>query len=311
MIKKVLVGIVMVLLALFVYAAFGRKDLTLSKAYIKEKYSHPNSKFIDWNGSELHYTEAGEGFPIIMIHGFGGSNWDFYTLDSLLNNQYRVIRVDLPGFGLSDFPEQNTDNPDFLKVYSDYFNFLLDTLHLDSCFVMGNSLGGMMAWNLTLQHPEKVKKLVLFNSAGYDMQEVIKSANAKMFKYGIVKLLLKRGIPKFLTARGIGRVFYDKSLLTDTRITRVNELWNRQGNLSHILAMASSEKFLDENQIKQIQCPTLIVWGKQDLIVSPKYAYRFKEDIPNSKMIMYDSCGHVPMMEKPIEVQRDVLEFLQ
>ncbi len=311
MVKKILLALVLLVSLLFLYIAFGRKDLTLSKSYIKEKYQLSNSHFLHWKGGEIHYTESGSGFPVLMIHGFGGSNRDFYQLDSLINPGYRVIRVDLPGFGLSDFPDIQEENPDFIKIYSDYFNFLMDTLHLDSLYVIGNSLGGLMSWNLAVEHPDKVKKLVLFNSAGYDMEEVIKSANAKVFKYDIVKLLLKRGIPLFMTKNGISRVFYDKSLLTPDRLTRVNELWNRKGNLPHIMRMASSTKYLDQNLIKKISCPALVIWGKQDKIVSPKYAERFHEDIINSRLIIYDSCGHVPMMEKPLEVKRDVLDFLQ
>ena len=310
MYKKIAIAVVIVIVGLFLYAAYGRKDLTLTKEYVKEKYVLPNSKFINWNGTEIHYTESGSGFPILMIHGFGGSNRDFILLDSMVHDKYRVIRVDLPGFGLSDFPKQTEENPDYIKVYDDYFTFLLDTLHLDYCYVMGNSLGGLMSWNLAVKHPSVVKKLILFNSAGYDMAEVIKSANAKVFKYGIVQLLLQKGIPKFFTKRGMQRVFYNKSLLTVDREQRINDFWNRKGNMQQILNMASSDKFLDQNLIKQIACPTLIVWGKQDKVVHPKYAERFHSDIMKSRVIMYDSCGHVPMLERPKDVARDVQKFM-
>ncbi len=309
MFKKFALFLIAIVALLFIYLAFGRKDLTLPKEYIKENYSLPNSHFMKWKGGIIHYTESGAGFPILMIHGFGGSNYDFKILDSLLNDKYKIIRVDLPGFGMSDFPKTDDDN--FIKIYDEYFSFLIDTLHLDSMYVMGNSLGGMMAWNLTLKHPNNVKKLVLFNSAGYDMQESLKTANAKVFKYDIVKLMLKRGLPLFLTERGISRVFYDRSQLTDEKIKRVNELWNREGNLKHIIAMANSDKYLDSKAIKNITCPTLILWGKYDNVVLPKNAERFHHDIKNSELIIYDSCGHVPMMEKPLEVQRDVLKFLK
>ena len=310
MYKKIAIAIVIVIVGLFLYAAYGRKDLTLTKEYVKEKYVLPNSKFINWNGTEIHYTESGSGFPILMIHGFGGSNRDFILLDSMVHDKYRVIRVDLPGFGLSDFPKQTEENPDYIKVYDDYFTFLLDTLHLDSCYVMGNSLGGLMSWNLAVKHPSVVKKLILFNSAGYDMAEVIKSANAKVFKYGIVQLLLQKGIPKFFTKRGMQRVFYNKSLLTVDREQRINDFWNRKGNMQQILNMASSDKFLDQNLIKQSACTTLIVWCKQDRVVHPKYAERFHSDIMKSRVIMYDSCGHVPMLERPKDVARDVQKFM-
>jgi pimeloyl-ACP methyl ester carboxylesterase len=309
MFKKTVLTLIVIVAALFIYAAFLRKDLTLPKGQVKEKYTLPNSHFINWKGNEIHYTESGSGFPVLMIHGFGGSNWDFKILDSLMNDKYKVIRIDLPGFGLSDFPEINNTEEDFIKVYDEYFSFLMDTLHLDSVYVMGNSLGGMMAWNLALKYPENVKKLVLFNSAGYDMKEIMKTANAEVFRNDLVKLLLRRGIPEFLTKGGVSRVLYDKSKLSDEKVTRLNEFWNREGNLRQIMAMASSDKYIDSKVVKNISCPTLIVWGKQDEIIHVKYAERFHQDINNSELIMYDSCGHVPMMEKPLEVQRDVLKF--
>lgn len=309
MYKKILFSIVVIILAFILFAVYGRKDLTLSKVYVKEKYSQPNSHFIKWKGGEIHYTESGNGFPILMIHGFGGSNWDFKTLDSLLNDKYRVIRIDLPGFGLSDFPESGYKE-DFIKTYAEYFTFLIDTLHLDSMYVMGNSLGGMMACNLELQYPANVKKMILFNSAGYDMKEALKTANAEIFRKKYVQLLLKKGLPKFMTKKGISRVFYDKSILTESRIKRVNEMWNREGNLHHIIAMATSDDYPNEELIKNITCSTLIIWGKQDKILNYKFADYFHRDIKNSQKIIYDSCGHVPMMEKPAEVKRDVLKFL-
>ncbi len=311
MYKKIALAVVIVIVGLFLYAAYGRKDLTLTKEYVKEKYVLPNSKFINWNGTEIHYTESGSGFPILMIHGFGGSGRDFILLDSSLNTKYRVIRVDLPGFGLSDFPKQKEENPDYIKVYDDYFTFLLDTLHLDSCYVMGNSLGGLMSWNLAVKHPSVVKKLVLFNSAGYDMKAVVENAtNARYFKSPFVQLLLQKGLPVFLTKRGMNRIFFDKSIVTDERAQRFNDFWNREGNMKQVMSMVTSDKYIDESLIKQVACPTLIVWGKHDKIVDPKYAERFHSDIMKSRVIMYDSCGHVPMLERPLDVKRDVLKFL-
>ena len=247
MFKKILLSIVVIILAIVLFAVYGRKDLTLSKAYMKEKYTQSNSHFLKWKGGDLHYTESGSGFPILMIHGFGGSNWDFKILDSLLNDKYRIIRIDLPGFGLSDFPESGYKE-DFLKTYAEYFTFLIDTLHLDSMYVMGNSLGGMMACNLELLHPANVKKMILFNSAGYDMEAALKTTNAEIFRKKYVQLLLKHGLPEFVTNSRIGRICYDKAILTKPRLKRVNEMWNREGNLKHIMTMATSGQFPDEKQ---------------------------------------------------------------
>jgi pimeloyl-ACP methyl ester carboxylesterase len=225
---------------------------------------------LNWKGGEIHYTESGSGFPILMIHGFGGSNRDFYILDSLMNKDYRVIRVDLPGFGLSDFPKQTGQDVDYTKEYDEYFNFLLDTLNSRFLLCYGQFFRRNDGLEFTVKHPNVVKKLILFNSAGYDMEAVSKTANAYIFRYKMVQLLLQRGIPKFATAKGVGRVFYKAPMLTEEKVQRLNDFWNREGNLPHILAMASSTRYLDQTIIKQINCPTLIVWGKYDKIVSPE-----------------------------------------
>ena len=310
MLRKITGAIVLLLIVLLLVVVF-RKDLTLPKAEVKAKYSLPNSHFINWKGGELHYTESGNDTnrTVLMIHGFGGSNRDFYMLDSLINKQYHVIRVDLPGFGLSDFPFAY-GQISFHDAYAEYFSFLLDTLHIDSCYLMGNSLGGLMSIELISQHPDKVKKLVLFNSAGYNLKEVMKTANADFFRLWPVKQFVKKGVPEFMTAKGISRVAYAQELLTPEKITRVNSFWNREGNLRHIVEMANAGEPFDESKIGRIACPTLIVWGKQDQIIHVEYAEQFHHDIKGSELLIYDSCGHVPMMEKPTEVQQAVLQFL-
>lgn len=311
MFKKIFISAFFIVAAVFLFMCYGRKNLHISKETIKATYSLPNSHFIKWNNGEIHYTESGKGFPILMIHGFGGSNYDFKQLDSLLNDKFRIIRIDLPGFGMSDFPNQLLNEKSYTDIYKDYFTFLIDTLHLDSMYVMGNSLGGMMAWNVTVNHPENVKKLILFNSAGYDMKEVIKSANADIFTHSWVRMMLRNGLPLFMTSKGVHRIFYNPSVVPKEKMVRMNALWNRDGNLNHLMSMASSDKYVDESLIKTITCPTLIIWGKQDVVVSLKYAEYFHRDIKNSRVIVYDSCGHVPMVEKPLQVKTDVLEFLK
>jgi len=309
MLRKISLIVLALLLLPMAYALL-RTDLTQPKALVKEAYRLPNSHFIDWKGGELHYTESGvdTAMTVLMIHGFGGSNRDFAMLDTMINDRYRVIRVDLPGFGLSDYPFAY-DSTAFRDAYSEYFRFMLDTLHIDSCYVVGNSMGGLMSIELTIQHPDKVKKLVLFNSAGYDMEEVLKSANAFVFRYWPVRYFTKKGMPEFMTSTGLTRVTYIDTLLTPDKVKRVNSMWNRQGNLPHLVAMANGTEAIDEARIRSIACPTLIVWGKQDEIINVKFAERFHHDIQGSQLVIYDECGHVPMMEKPKEVQRDVLDF--
>src|ERR1051325_1410705 len=118
-----------------VYFIYLRPFTIISKQEAKEKYSLPDSHFLQWRGGDIHYVDEGKGFPILMIHGLAGSHRNFGRIAERLKNDYRCIRVDLPGFGLSDCP-QAPEN-DYRKLYSDFFSFFLDTLHLDSFYAMG------------------------------------------------------------------------------------------------------------------------------------------------------------------------------
>jgi len=311
MFRKSILFLVALLLLSAAYAVF-RKDHTVPKEQVKAAYSLPNSHFIRWKGAEMHYTESGNdtNMTVLMIHGFGGSNRDFQILDSLINHRYHVIRVDMPGFGLSDYPFVYGEKT-FRDAYSEYFNFLMDTLGIDSFHVMGNSLGGLMSLELATQHPEKVKSLVLFNSAGYDMEEVMRSANAFVLRNPLVKVLVKKGMSEFMTSRGMRRVVYSDTLLTDEKVRRVNSMWNREGNMRHLVEMANAKESPDEAMIRSVACPTLIVWGREDQIINVKFAERFHRDIPGSRLVIYDACGHVPMIERPEEVYAEVMDFLR
>lgn len=310
MVKRSL-PVLITLLLLAVGYIFLRPDLTVSKEQVKAAYRLPNSHFLQWEGAEVHYTESGNdtNMTVLMIHGFGGSHRDFHALDSLMSHRYRVIRVDMPGFGLSDYPFAYGGKT-FRDAYSEYFRFLLDTLRIDSFHVMGNSLGGLMSLELATQYPDRVRSLVLFNSAGYDMEEVMRSANAFVLRNPLVKVMVRKGMSAFMTARGMRRVVYSDTLITQEKVRRVNSMWNREGNMRHLVEMANANESPDEEMIRSISCPTLIVWGRQDRIIDVKYAPLFHRDILGSRLIIYEECGHVPMTERPEEVHRDVEGFL-
>ena len=307
--KKTLLVILFLLAVLIFYVAVFKKSEILSSAEVRSKYALSSSRFLDWNGTKVHYTDDGKGFPVIMIHGLGGSCFDFSLLDSMMRDSFRIIRVDLPGSGLSDFPKLKDKDPDFSELYGQFFIDLLDTLHLDSFYLVGNSMGGMMSWDLAAHYPGKVKKLVLLNSAGYDMKEVSAHVTKGLRNKWLQYILLKKGISEYFIRAGVSRIFYNKSELTEEKIKRTHDLWNKEGSLQMIFDLASTEKFPDTVWIKKIQCPTLILWGRQDRLVSYTHAERFHRDIPNSRVIIYDSCGHVPMIEKSLEVKKDVLSF--
>ena len=309
--KKVLKGafiLIGVALVIVLSMLLFRSDLTISKAEMKAQFTQPTSHFIQWRGAEIHYTDQGQGVPVMMIHGYGGSHRNFETFTEKMNGPYRLIRIDLPGFGLSDLPTSKDGKQDFLKMYSDFFTFMLDTLHVDSVYLIGNSMGGMMAWNAALEHKDKVKKLVLLASAGYEMEKIAKGVS-RLMNMPFMGLVYGKGIPLSLSEGTARKIFADTSKIVHANVVINNKMWNREGNLDAAYKLMQSGQFPDSSRIAQITIPTLIIWGVQDRIVPVAHAYKFHRDIKGSQLVIMDTCGHVPMIERTDETVALVRKF--
>lgn len=300
--------VLLIITGIVAYRILNRQSLILSKELVKQSLQTPSSKFIQWKDAEIHYTDEGEGFPVLMIHGFGGAFTHFDDLAHLMKDKYRIIRVDLPGFGLSEYPS-SCDPKAFTKSYEDYLNFFLDTLKLDSLFIIGNSLGGLIAWNAAVQHPEKVKKLVLLSSAGYDMDKVL--SPGKILQYDIIQKIVLKGQPLSLTKKVQENAFYKKERVSDGMVLKINQYTNREGVIPHMINVALTKDFPDTSQIKKVKCPTLIIWGREDNVIPVEHAERFHRDIKNSKVIIFEKSGHCSMMEDPKETAEACLHFFE
>ena len=157
-----------VLVASFVF----RRNHIISYDEAISTYSTEQSHFLEWQGVKLHYTDQGKGIPILLLHGYAGSfdNWK-KLIEAFPLDQYRLIAPDLPGLGLSQFPDLESD-VDFHELYNDFTSHLITELELDSLYLVGNSLGGLLAWETALKHEDKVRKLVLLDAAGYSIDDI-------------------------------------------------------------------------------------------------------------------------------------------
>ncbi len=306
---RILLLIIFIIILVPLAFILFRPNLIVSKAQAKLDLTQPSSHFIQWRGAEIHYTEEGTGYPVLLIHGFGGSFLNFQKLNDSLKNEYRVVRVDLPGFGLSDQPAVDSKT-DFVLLYSDFMKFFVDTLHLDSMYVVGNSMGGMMAWGMAEKDTLRVKKLVLLNAAGYDMDKIVKVGADLMNNKGLA-YFFEKGLPLRMTTSGAEKCYADRSKIDYSIAKSNNECWNRCGNIPAAMAMACAGQFPDSTLITKITCPTLIVWGKQDAIIPVAHADKFHRDIKNSQVIIYDPCGHIPMIEVPEKLVPDIRKFFK
>lgn len=268
----------------------------------------PNSQFVAWNGLDVHVVEEGQGAPVLLLHGLGGSLYNWDKLVPLMNNDYRTIRFDLPGFGLSDVPVFENENLDLTAFYGQFMDFVMAQYCPDSCYIVGNSLGGMLSWLTVQRYPNKVKKMVLLTAAGYELNEVAAKVT-KVFRNPMVKFALAKGYPPKLCVSDVHSVFYDTAKAEPFLYDRKYLLINKPGALNWMFTFAMNTNFPDSTLIKQINTPTLIIWGDKDAVIPYEHAAKFARDLPNDTFVTYQNCGHVPMMEMPKRTVSDIFWF--
>ena len=298
---------------LFLFGVFllSSCDSDIPVAQLKAKYLKPNSAFIDIDGVSVHYIMEGrmdDSLPIVFIHGTSASLHTWDTLSSLLKTNKKIIRLDLPAFGLTGPNRLNQYNFNFYNQFLDEF---LLKLNVTKCIVAGNSLGGSIAWNYAIASPDKVKQLILLDASGYPKKDEKGSLGFKLAAIPVLNQALKHISPISLIRKSLEDAFYDKSLVTEKMVQQYHDMLLREGNRAAVLELFQHPMKADATKIKTITQPTLIIWGKEDQLISYKNAALFKQDIRNSQILVLDKVGHIPMEEAPNQVATAILKFIQ
>jgi len=286
-----------------VYADISVEDL-------KNDYANEQSQFIEVNEMQVHYRDEGDGFPIVLVHGTAASlhTWDAWTHE--LKKTNRVIRMDLPAFGITG-PNKNADYS--LEAYTTFLHSFLEKLQLKKFHIAGNSLGGNIAWNYTADYPENVEKLILVDASGLPTNKQ-PPAIFKMAKTPLLKTLFLYVTPKILIKKNIEEVYADDSKITDALVDRYHKMALRVGNRKAFIDRAKTDFGLDSivniNKLKSIQTPTLLIWGAQDLWIPLGNGIRMDRILVNSKLEVLENSGHVPMEENPNESLEILKNFL-
>ena len=286
-----------------VYADISVEDL-------KNDYANEQSQFIEVNEMQVHYRDEGDGFPIVLVHGTAASlhTWDAWTHE--LKKTNRVIRIDLPAFGITG-PNKNADYS--LEAYTTFLHSFLEKLQLKKFHIAGNSLGGNIAWNYTADYPENVEKLILVDASGLPTNKQ-PPAIFKMAKTPLLKTLFLYVTPKILIKKYIEEVYADDSKITDALVDRYHKMVLRVGNRKAFIDRAKTDFGLDSivniNKLKSIQTPTLLIWGAQDFWIPLGNGIRMDRILVNSKLEVLENSGHVPMEENPNESLEILKNFL-
>jgi len=250
-------------------------------------YTNQASQFIDIDGMSVHYRIEGlqeaTAPTLLLIHGSNASlhTWEGWVAE--LSKQYRLISIDMPGHGLTG------PHPKKLYGWKDTAIFLkkfVDTLALDTFVLAGNSRGGAISWNYTVLYPNDVSHLILIDAAGIPSEEDMPFM-LHLQTLPVISTISNFITPRWVVAGTVNQVYGDQSKVTEEKIQLYFDMTLREGNRaanSYRLSQPWDLSLLP--RLPEITTPTLILWGEKDTWILPKYAPKFKEQLPHASLIM-------------------------
>jgi pimeloyl-ACP methyl ester carboxylesterase len=304
----------LVLLTALAVAWLELRGPDVSYDMLEAKFADADSRFVDLPGGlHVHYQEEGHASlpPLVLLHGFGDSytTWDGWVRE--LGGQFRIIRLDFPGHGLTRSPCDYVLRGDTLAEFVDAFAAKLD---FPQFAVAGSGMGGSVAWQLALRHPDRINALILVDAAGFPNEQ---SPATLPFAYRIARFSLGRALLRNIDNRPLiddllKADVYGKSVITPALVDRWAEFQRAPGHRA--ILMSADPTTLNSASapvLLYVQAPTLVITGESDVVVEPAAARKLAAAIPGAKLIVYPHVGHLPQIEIPQRSAADVAAFLQ
>jgi len=239
---------------------------------------------------EYQYIDEGQGETLLLLHGLFGAlnNWE-----GVINHFKQHYRVIIPLMPIHEMPIKEAGCEGLTEFIEGFIAFK----GLDQFSLIGNSLGGHVALIYTLRHPEKIQRLILTGSSG-------------LFENSMGGSYPKRGNYEYIKER-VEYTFYDPKTASKELVDEVFEITNSIPKVMRIIAIAkSAQRNNMAKDIVRIKAPTLLIWGLNDTITPPEVGHEFNQLIPGSTLRFIDKCCHAPMMERPVEFNEIVAEWL-
>lgn len=300
------------LVGLVVGAAAVFYEPDLPPDALREKYATGASRFVHVAGLPVHYRDEGpaaDTLPVVLLHGTGASllTWEGWVRE--LKPAHRVVRLDLPGYGLTG---PNADHDYSSGFYTNFLEEFFQKTGIRRCHLGGNSLGGGIAWRYALAHPKRVPSLILVDAGGYPLPPKETPLAFRLARVPGLRGVLTKVTPRFVVAQSIRQVYADNRLVSDSLVDQYFDLARRAGNReAFIRRMRGYAPDSAWRRIPALRMPTLVLWGQQDRLIPVENAHRFHRDLPNDTLVIFPHAGHVPMEEQPIATVRAVLQFLR
>ena len=307
LLKVLLVLVVIAAFALTVFWFVRPADVSFDEV----RASVPNSDyshFADIDGVRIHYQEMGAGTPLVLIHGYTSSTYSWKDVFEPLAKKFHVIAVDLKGFGFSGKPDGDYTR----RAQAVLITHLLEHLNIEKAWLCGNSMGGEVALNVALANPERVSGLILVDSAGVEVPGSGSLAPGYLLFPVVGRLLIALSLTSDkLVREGLEKSFYDHAKVTPDRLANYyRPLKTRGGQLAALRARTQWGIFPVESELGKIKVPTLILWGAQDQLIPLAAGNKLSSLIKDSKLVVFDNCGHLPQEEMPARTVDEIIKFI-
>jgi pimeloyl-ACP methyl ester carboxylesterase len=283
-------------------------------------HDEPDWRSIDWRsylsdielgGRRVHFVDAGEGDgpPVVLVHGLAG-NWQNW-LENIprLARERRVIAPDLFGFGESERPAERIS----MSGYGRTVNELCAGLGLGEVALVGNSMGGFVAAETAIQFPERVERLVLVSAAGITSSNLRREPAMAWGRAAMMAGSRGAAEKRMAVLRPRLRHLVFSTIMRHPSLIAPEMLWEMSAGGGRSAFRPALEAILDydyRERLPEIRCPTLVVWGEEDMLLPVRDAEEYERQIPDARRIVLKDTGHVPMIERPRTFNDHLIEFL-
>jgi pimeloyl-ACP methyl ester carboxylesterase len=306
--RKTMIGAVAVGALLLLLALGWLWTPDIDRATLESRYAASPADFVEVAGVRLHVRDSGpkDAPPLILLHGFGGSLHSWEPWAQALSTQFRVIRYDQPGAGLSA-PDPTGDYTDERGMV--VLAALMDRLGVARASLIGHSMGGRLAWRFAAESPQRVDKLVLvapdgFASPGFEY--------GKPPEVGLAVKAMRHVLPKAVLKMSLAPAYANPDTMTDALATRYHELLLAPGARDAMIARMQQLVLKEPPPIlARITAPTLLLWGAQDAMIPVANAADYQRALPDARLVTLPGVGHLPQEEAPAESLAAVQAFLR
>jgi abhydrolase domain-containing protein 6 len=271
--------------------------------FLFRRLARLSEKAIQLDNHKIFYLEGGKGEPVLLLHGFGGDKSNWMIFSKYLTSAYRVIALDLPGFGQSSrIWSEKYDIPSQISRVHQF----VEQVGLRRFHIAGNSMGGLIAGVYAATYPEEILTLGLFDPGGVIDREP--SELARQLERGNNPLIVKTPaeyfqLVKFVSSNTLYIPYVVQVYLGDVAAK------HKDFNQKAFTEAKPGDQL--ETRMADIRAKTLILWGDSDRVFPASNARVLNEGIAGSKLLIFEECGHIPMIEKPRRTANHYLDFIK